>query len=99
MKDYEVMVVVRADYDEDGIQQVLQNIEDNIRRHDGLVRDADEWGVRRLAYEVKGEREGYYTVFKVEADPEKVNAIERYLRLSEDVLRYLITKDEYAEFI
>jgi small subunit ribosomal protein S6 len=56
------------------------------------VTKVDNWGKRRLAYEIRKQREGTYAVFEVSAEPATVKEFERQLRLNENVLRFLSTR-------
>ena len=54
----------------------------------------DKRGIRRLAYEIQDEREGYYVVIKFQADPDYPETLERQLRINDNLLRYLVVRED-----
>jgi small subunit ribosomal protein S6 len=58
----------------------------------GEVVKMENWGKRRLAYDIRKQREGTYAVFEISAEPAMVKELERQLRLNENVLRFLSTR-------
>src|SRR5208282_202956 len=63
----------------------------------GKVTKREYWGLRNLAYRVKKNRKGHYMLFNLDAPPAAVNELERNMRISEDVLRYLTVRVEALE--
>nr|MBN1229454.1 30S ribosomal protein S6 [Anaerolineae bacterium] len=94
MRKYELMVVLRADLAEADLTALIETVENWINTSGGTVQEANHWGRRRLAYQIDGERDGYYIVYKLLLPPSAPPGLERYLSIAEDVLRYLITRDE-----
>ena len=87
---YEVTYIIRPTIDEEAADRVATVVEDYIKNQGGAIQSTDKKGRRRLSYEVKKMKDGYYvtTVFTVQ--PDKVTAIKRMMTLSEDVTRSLI---------
>ena len=77
--------------DED-IAALLIKVQETLKSLGGEVGKAESWGKRRLAYDIRKQREGTYAVFEVSAEPSTVKEFERQLRLNENVLRFLSTR-------
>ena len=91
MKKYEVAVVASGKLTDEERAAVIEQIKGYITKYNGTVTDVEEWGKRRLTYEIRKEIEGYYYFIQVEAEPEMAVALEKDLRImTENVLRYLI---------
>ena len=89
MKLYELTVIIDSSLDESTIQTEIEKIENRITDSNGKIHRLDRWGLKRLAYEIKKRTQGYYVFFLFEANPGLTGEIEKNLRLSENVLRYL----------
>jgi len=92
MRDYELMVVLTPEFGEEGAGPILQRVQDLIARAGGEVTDVDDWGLRRLAYEINDYRDGYYAVMQFQGEPDRISELERALRLSEPVMRFLVVR-------
>jgi small subunit ribosomal protein S6 len=93
MHAYEVAVVVRADLSDLDRSVQIETFKGWISTQGGNVTQIDHWGRRRLAYPVSKQRDGYYLLMKAEMPATALAEIERSLRLSENVLRFLITRE------
>ena len=65
-----------------------------VTRFGGNITDVDEWGKKRLAYEIQKMREGYYYFIQFEADADCPAEIERHVRIMDNVLRYLVVRKD-----
>jgi small subunit ribosomal protein S6 len=92
LRDYEVLYIVRADVDDDKVQDAVKRVNTLIERSGGTPERTNLWGKRRLAYEVKHQREGAYVLQDFKLDPEKVPELEGGLKITEEVLRHLIVR-------
>ena len=92
MRQYELMVVLSPDLGEEGADPTLERVQELIAGAGGKVTDVDEWGLRRLAYEIDDHRDGYYTVIHFDSVPSKINELERGLRLTESIMRFLVVR-------
>ena len=100
MRDYEVLYIVRADLEDDKVQEVVQRVNTLIERSGGAIERTNLWGKRKLAYEVKHQTEGSYVLQDFQIAPERVPELEAALKISEEVLRHLIVrKPEKAKAI
>lgn len=94
-KNYEIMLVFSVKDGEDAAKELLEKFKALIERHDGTISDIDEWGKKKLAYEINDEPEGYYVVVKYAAEPTFPVEMERVLRITDGVLRFLnVAEDE-----
>jgi len=93
MRKYEAMLVVRPDLDEEPAKEVVEKYQNLITKNGGEIVNVDEMGKRRLAYEIEGYNEGNYFVMYFQSEPSLVAELERVLRISDDVIRFLVIKD------
>ena len=94
MNKYELAVVVNAKIEDDARTATIEKVKELIARFGGNVTDVDEWGKKRLAYEVQKMREGFYYFIQFEADATCPAEVERHVRIMDNVMRYLIVKKE-----
>ena len=94
MSYYELLVIFSTTLtDEEEKAQTLQ-IEELIRHEKGSIHLVDHWGKRKLAYSIKKQRQGYYEWFYFELDPARIAEIDRKLKMSETILRFLTFRME-----
>ncbi len=94
MNKYEVAVVLSAAMTDEQRTSELETVKGYIAKYQGVVTDVDEWGKRKLAYEILHQNEGYYYFIKVDAEPSMAVELESELRLrNETVVRYLIVRE------
>ena len=89
MKKYGVMYVSRPDLDEDAKKALVEEINNVFVNKDSAVEKVDEWGLRDLAYEIKGCTKGYYVVLNVNATPEAIDEFTRVANIKENIIRYI----------
>ena len=94
MNKYELAVVVSAKLEDEERAAVIEKVKNYITRFNGAVTNVDEWGKKRLAYEIQKMREAYYYFIQFEGDSECPNEVERHVRIMESVIRYLCVKQE-----
>ena len=94
MNKYELAVVVNAKIEDDARADVIEKVKALITRFGGNVTDIDEWGKKRLAYEIQKMKEGYYYFIHFESDATTPDEIEQRIRIMDNVLRYLCVKQE-----
>ena len=92
MRDYEVLYIVRADLDDDKVQDVVKRVNTLIARSGGTAEQTSLWGKRKLAYEVKHQKEGAYVLQDFQIPPDRVPELESALKITEEVLRHLIVR-------
>lgn len=92
MKAYELLFFVAPSIDEESRAGVLKRIETTITAANGVVDNVDNWGKRKLAYEINGLTDGDYTLVDFHADPTDVAELDRVLRINDAVVRHMIVK-------
>src|SRR5487761_1434226 len=92
LRDYEVLYIVRADLDDEKVQDAVKRVNTLIERSGGTLERTNLWGKRKLAYEVKHQKEGSYVLQDFQFDPSRVPELEAALKITEEVLRHLIVR-------
>ena len=86
---YESAVLINAALDDETIKNLIARIKDTISTNGGEMMEVEDWGRKRLAYQVKKSKIGYYSIFRFSSSPDLVPKIERFYQLDENILRYL----------
>ena len=90
--NYELVVVVRPEVDEESFETTVENIGRFITGKGGIVSEVERWGKRRLAYPIKQYGEGHYVLTRFQMKPEYNKELETNLKITEDVIRHLLIK-------
>lgn len=88
---YEVALVLNPELTDAELERLQHSIKTLITKHDGEVAEEDVWGRKQTAYKLSGHAEAFYTFYTVNLDPAKVYPLDQALKLTEGVLRHLIT--------
>ncbi len=94
MSKYELAVVLSAKLEDEARADALEKVKALIERFGGQITNIDEWGKKKLAYEIQKMREGYYYFIQFDASTDCPAQIERNIRIMEPVIRYLCVKQE-----
>ena len=94
MNKYELAVVVNAKIEDDARTATIEKVKELIARFGGNVTDVDEWGKKRLAYEIQKMKEGYYYFIHFDAEADVPGEIEQRIRIMDNVIRYLCVRQE-----
>lgn len=89
---YEVTVILSAKLEEEERVAALEKIKGYIVRYNGTVGDVEEWGKKKLAYDIQRQSEAYYYLINFEGTNETPGGLESQIRIMEPVLRYLVVK-------
>lgn len=92
MNDYETMLVFRPDVEDDKREALIERLKGVIGDEGQL--SIDNWGLRKLAYEIDDYPEGYYTLMEYKANPELIKELTRIRRISDVLLRYMTIAKE-----
>ena len=92
MRDYEVLYIVRADLEDDKVQDIVKRVNMLIEKAGGTLERTNVWGKRKLAYEVKHQKEGSYILQDFQIGPDGLPQLEAALKITEEVLRHLIVR-------
>jgi small subunit ribosomal protein S6 len=94
MNKYELCVVVSAKLEDEDRAAVIDRIKDLIARFGGAVLDVDEWGKKKLAYEIQKQHEAFYYFIHFESESTCPAEIENRVRIMDNVLRYLCVRQD-----
>ncbi len=94
MAYYEHVVIARQDISPQQAEALNDTLKALIEEHGGTVAKIEYWGLRNLAYRIKKNRKGHYSLMAIDAPAPAVKEMERQLGLNEDVLRYLTVRVE-----
>ena len=94
MKKYELCVVVTTKIEDEERAATVEKVKDIITRFGGNVTNVDEWGKRKLAYEIQKMKEGFYYFITFESDSNCPNEVEQCVRIMENVIRYLCIRQD-----
>ncbi len=94
MNKYESIYVLRPTMEEEAIKAMVERFSNLITSEGGELENVDEWGKRRLAYPIQDFREGYYVLMTFKANPEFPSELERIYKITDDVIRYIIVRDD-----
>ena len=95
MNKYELAVVVNAKIEDDVRTATIEKVKEYVVRYGGTITNVDEWGKKRLAYEIQKMREGFYYFIQFDAAAEVPAELEQSVRIMDNVLRFLcVRKDE-----
>ena len=94
MSKYELALVVNAKIEDEAREAVVEKAKNYVTHYGGTITEVEEWGKKRLAYEVQKMREGFYYFIQFEAEPTCPAEVERHVRIMDNVMRYLVVKKE-----
>ena len=94
MNKYELALVVSAKLDDEARAAVVEKAKGYITRYEGVIGTVENWGKRKLAYEIQKQTEGYYFFIHFEAEPACAPALEKEMRILDGTLRYLIVRSD-----
>ena len=96
MNKYELAIVVTAKIEDDQRAEVIEKCKALIERFGGTVTNVDDWGKKRLAYEVQKMKEAYYYFISFDAESTVPAEIESRVRIMDNVIRYLVVRQDEA---
>ncbi len=94
MNKYELALVVSAKVEDEVRDAVVEKAKGYVTRYNGNITEVEEWGKKRLAYEIQKMHEGYYYFIQFEADGTAPAEIESHVRIMDNVLRFLIVRKD-----
>lgn len=96
MNKYEFAIIVNAKIEDDARAEVVEKVKGYVTRFGGTITEVEEWGKKRLAYEIQKMNEGFYYFIHFESEPEVPAEIEQSVRIMENVLRFLCVRTDEA---
>ena len=94
MNKYELALVVNAKIEEDARAATVDRAKEYIAKFGGTVTEGEEWGKKRLAYEIQHMKEGYYYFIKFDGDTTVPGNLEQSVRIMDNVIRFLCVRQE-----
>ena len=96
-RSYEVMFIVRPDLTEEDVDKLLSTLQNHATTAGATVQNVEKMGKRRLAYDVKKFSDGQYVLFVLQADGKAIHELERRLRVSEPVIKFITVRMDEEE--
>lgn len=93
MNKYESIIIISPVVEEEGIKNLIQKFSDLINT-EGKIESVEQLGKKRLAYEIKKNKEGFYILFNFEAKPELITELERNYRITDEVIKFIVIRKE-----
>ena len=93
MNKYESVIIINPNLEEEAIKALIERVS-NLINTDGKVSSVEEAGKKKLAYEIKKNKEGFYVIFKFEANPELITELERVYIITDEVIKFIVVKEE-----
>lgn len=93
MNKYEGVFIFFPDVEEEKRNQTFDRVKALIEK-DGAIDEVDEWGIKKLAYEIEDYREGYYRIVRFSTTPATLAEVDRVLRISDPVMRHMMIRLE-----
>jgi small subunit ribosomal protein S6 len=97
MPFYESIFIARQDIPAPQVEALAKSFSDIIEANGGKVTKTEQWGLRSLAYRINKNKKGHYVLQNIDATPAAITEMERNMRLSEDVLRFMTVRVEALE--
>ena len=92
MAIYECVYIARQELTAAQAEQLSKDLAKIVSSNNGEIKGQEYWGLRNLAYKIRKNRKGHYTMFHIDAPSSTIEELERNMRLNEDILRYLTVK-------
>ena len=93
MNKYESVIIINPSLEGEAIKALIEKFSNLINKN-GKVDSVEEVGLKKLAYEIKKNKEGYYIVLKFEANPALISELERNYRITDAVIKHIVIKEE-----
>ncbi len=94
MREYELAIIIDSNTDEEGVTATVEKVSQFVKTLSGEVASVNVWGRRILAYPIEKHRDGIYVLFNLKMQPQSMVDLERNLKLTEQIIRYLLVVKE-----
>ncbi|MFC0525967.1 30S ribosomal protein S6 [Pontibacillus salicampi] len=94
MRNYEIMYIIRPNIDEESQKSVIERFNNVLTENGAEIKETEEVGKRRLAYEINDFRDGFYVVVKFDGDREAINEFDRLAKYSDDIIRHIAVRED-----
>jgi small subunit ribosomal protein S6 len=96
MRKYETIVIIRPSIAEEGVDAIIDRAKATIEGDNGAILKMEKWGLRKLAYLIKKEQQGYYFLMEFAGVPQAVTEMERIFKIDDRILKFMTIKLEHA---
>ena len=93
MNKYESVIIINPNVEAEGVKTLVDKFSGLINEN-GNVISVEEIGKKKLAYEIRKNKEGNYVIFKFEANPNLISELERVYRITDEVIKFIVVKEE-----
>ena len=93
MNKYESIIIINPNCTDEAIK-ALESKFTGLINENGKIESVEKIGKKRLAYEIKKNREGYYILFNFEAKPDSIKELERVYRITDDIIKFIVVRKE-----
>ncbi len=93
MRKYEAVYIISPTLDEEAVKAIVEKFSGLVSQY-GELEKVEEWGRKKLAYEVQDQKEGYYVLMNFSANSEFPEELERNFKITEGVIKYLVVKKD-----
>lgn len=97
MKAYELLVMLKPNLDDEARAAFVERASVLVAANGGVVDNVDDWGKRKLAYEIDKITDAYYTLIEFHNQPAEIAEVDRVLRISDSVVRFMIVRRDDKE--
>ena len=94
MNRYQTIFIIDSGVESEDVEAIIEDVQNLITGSEGEIVKVDRWGKKRLAYEVKGNKDGNYVVVNFMADPQFIQRLGRYYSLTEQIIKYMTVRSE-----
>ena len=93
MNKYETVMILDCNISEEDRKNAIEKIKNYIEKN-GEIRKIEDMGKRKLAYEVKKNKEGYYYIIEFSTNPENIAELERIYRITDEILKFIVVRQD-----
>ena len=93
MNKYESIIIINPNCTDEALKD-LENKVTGLINENGKVESVENMGKKKLAYDIKKNKEGFYMLFNFEAKPDSISELERNYRITDDILKFIVVKKE-----
>jgi len=90
LRKYETIFILKSNVSDGDVQSYTESVKNLIEKNNGIIQKIENWGKKKLAYEIKKEKFGHYLVITFDSNPEFISILDKSFRLNENILRHLI---------
>jgi small subunit ribosomal protein S6 len=93
---YELLFILKPDLEDEATAAAIDKYVNLIQQNQGAVEQVNRWGKKRLAYEIRDFKEGYYTLIQFQGVSATIKELDRLMRLADEVLRHMVVRKDAA---